>query len=350
LEELNRRIAAASINPGEGDAVSAEDRAHTESIVNYMRTGQEPQMVASVDSDPDGGYTVGHTMEAGIDRVVGTFGAMRQIATVRSIGSNFYRKLRGLGGATSGWVGEKTARPETNTPTLQQLDFPTHEIYANPMATQTLLDDGEVDIAAWLADEVGIEFAEEEGSAFVDGDGDNKPRGLIGGYTPVVNASFDNANPRLGYIVTGVSGAFGDGGSPESSGGDELLDLVYALNRKFRQNGSFLMNDLTLSEVRKLKDADGNYIWQPSLQAGQPSQLLGYGVNVDDYMDDIAADSFSIAFGDFRKAYLIVDRVGVRVLRDPYTNKPYVGFYTTKRVGGGIQDFEAAKLLKFGTS
>ena len=351
IEEMNRRLAAVDAGTvSDPDGFTADQRQHTQEIINYMRNGVEPTLAASVGSDPDGGYVIGHEMEAGVDRVVGTFGAMRQIATVITIGSAEYRRLRGLGGAVSGWVGETESRPETGTPTLQLQKFPTHEIYANPAATQTVLDDGEVDIAAWLANEVGVEFAEEEGEAFIDGNGDNRPRGLIGGYDPVANASFSNSNPRLGYITTGVSGGFPDGGSPDSNPADALIDLIYTVNRRFRQNGSWLMNDLTLSSIRKFKDGDGNYIWQPSLQVGTPALLLGYPINIDDFMDDIAADSFSVAYGDFRRCYLIVDRSGVRVLRDPFTNKPYVHFYTTKRVGGGIQDFEAVKLLKFGTS
>lgn len=352
LQELNRRLAATTAFPGGDDpnGFTAEDRQHRDEIVNYMRNGTEPEMASSVGSDPDGGYTVGREIEAGIDRVVGLFGAMRQLATVRTIGAASYRRFRGLGGSTSGWVGESESRPETNTPQLQRMEFPTHEIYAMPAATQTLLDDSEVNIEAWLADEVGIEFAEEEAQAHIKGTGDNQPRGLISGYDPVANASFDNANPRLGYIATGVSAGFPDGGSPSSAQSDPLIDLMFALNRRFRMNASWLMNDLTISEIRKFKDADGHYIWQPPLQADQPSMLLGKSVFTDDFMDDIAADSFSVAFGDFRRTYLIVDRVGVRVLRDPYTSKPNVLFYTTKRTGGGIQDFEACKLLKFGTS
>ena len=349
LDELNRRIAASSVD-GASSEYGSEDREHTNQITNYMRRGAEPTMTATAGQDPDGGYTVSHEMEDGIDRIVGSFGAMRSLARVQSISDNEYRRLRGLGGSTSGWVGEEDSRPETSTPTLQMLRFPTHELYANPAATQTLLEDGQVDIAAWLAEEVGIEFAEEESEAFITGNGNNRPRGIIGGYTPVANSSFGNSSQGFGYIATGVSGAFGAGGTTSTGQSDEILDMIYALNRAYRQNGTFIMNDLTQAEVRKFKDADGHYIWQPSLQAGEPSQLLGYAVEVDDFMPDVGADSFSIAFGDWARAYLIIDRRGVAVLRDPFTNKPYVHFYTTKRVGGGIQNFEAAKLLKFGTS
>lgn len=353
LEEMNRRLAALSTIPagnGSGD-FTAEDRAHTAAISEYMREGLEPDMTASVGSDPDGGYTVGREIESGIERVEGIYSVFRSLAQVRSIGAPDYRKFRNLGGASSGWVSEKESRPQTTTPTLQRMDFPTHEIYAMPAATQTILDDSDMDIAAWLAEEVGIEFAEEEAAAFITGDGGGKPRGLIGGYTPVANGSFDNANAAPGYIATGAAGAFADtSASPAGSPYDKLIDLIHSLKQGLRNGSTFLMNDLTLSVIRKFKDQDGNYIWQPSVQVGTPSQLLGYAVNTDDNMPDIAANSFSVAFGNWRRAYLILDRVGVRVLRDPFTAKPNVLFYTTKRVGGGVQNFEAYKLLRFAAS
>ena len=347
IDEMNRRLAIAQMAPNE-DGFTTEQRAHTAAVTNYMRRGIAPAVnTASVGSDPDGGYLVGEEIEAGIDRIVGVDSVMRSIATVRSIGAASYKRLRGLGGATSGWVGETAARPETGTPTLMEMNFPTHEIYANPAATQTLLDDSRVSIESWLADEVAIEFAEEEGDAFINGNGSNKPRGLIGGYAPVANGAFSNSVPSLGYVATGVAGAFPDGGSPSSGQSDVLIDLIYAVKQRIRNGSQFLMNDLTLATIRKFKDADGNYIWQPSLAAGNPSSLLGYSVVTDDNMPVVAADAYAVAFGNFARGYLILDRVGVRILRDPYTNKPYVHFYTTKRVGGGIQDFEAIKLLKF---
>jgi HK97 family phage major capsid protein len=351
VDELNRRIATAGISADGGSVLTAEARAYCLAVNSYMRRGvAPPQQSGSVGSDPDGGYLVGETVEAGIDRVLGVLSIMRGLATVRSIGTPSYMKLRGLGGTTSGWVNETESRPETQGPQLGKMEFPVHELYAFPFATQTLLDDAESDIESWYADEVGIEFDEEEGAAFITGDGQGKPRGLIGGYTPIANAQFSNSSPRLGYIVTGVSGGFVEGGSPEQSAYDCLIDVQHALKQQIRGSAQWLMNDLTLARVRKVKDGEGNYIWQPSVQAGEPSQLLGKPVQTDDNMPDIAADSYSIAFGDFRRTYLVLDRAGVRVLRDPFTNKPYVGFYTTKRVGGGIQDFQATKLLKFGTA
>ena len=211
-----------------------------------------------------------------------------------------------------------------------------------PAATQTLLDDSQVDIEQWLADEVQIVFAEQEGAAFVNGDGTNKPTGFLH-YTAVADASWSWGN--LGYIASGADGAFAS-----SNPADALINLAYAPKQGYRANGRWVMNRKTESTVRKFKDTTGNYIWQPGLSAEQPATLFGYPVTEAEDMPDIASNSLSIAFGDFTRGYLVVDRVGVRVLRDPYSAKPYVLFYTTKRVGGGVQNFEAIKLMKFAAS
>ncbi|MCB1489321.1 MAG: phage major capsid protein, partial [Bauldia sp.] len=215
------------------------------------------------------------------------------------------------------------------------------ELYAMPAATGTLLDDAAVDIDAWIAEEVEIAFATQEGAAFVDGDGDKKPTGFLQ-YTTVAEASW--AWEKIGYVITGIAGGFAT-----SDPVDDLIDLVYALKAGYRQNAHFVMNRKTQGAVRKLKDVDGNYIWQPGSQPGGAATLMNFPIVDAEDMPDIGTDKFAIAFGDFRRGYLVVDRIGVRVLRDPYTAKPYVLFYTTKRVGGGVQDFDAIKLLKFGT-
>jgi len=247
-----------------------------------------------------------------------------------------------LGDAAGGWVAETASRSQTDASTLDLLDFPTAELYAMPAATQTLLDDSFVNLDEWLADEIEDVFATQEGSAFVSGDGSNKPTGFLN-YTKVAEASVSWG--ELGYVASGSDGAF-----PSSDPTDALINLIYAPKAGYRANGRFVMNKATVMAVRKFKDADGNYIWQPSHQAGEPASLLGYAVTEAEDMPDIASDAFAIAFGDFRKGYLVVDRAGVRVLRDPYSAKPHVLFYTTKRVGGGVQDFDAIKLMKFATS
>jgi HK97 family phage major capsid protein len=213
------------------------------------------------------------------------------------------------------------------------------ELYAMPAASQTLLDDSVVDIEQWLADEVQAEFAAQEGAAFINGDGVAQPKGFLD-YTIVAEGT--QAFGELGFIATGVSGGFA-----ATDPADKLLDLIYTPKQAYRANGRFVMNRSVVGAVRKFKDADGNYLWQPALEAGKPATLLGYPVTEAEDMPDIGANSHSIAFGDFQRGYLVVDRQGVRVLRDPYTAKPYVLFYTTKRVGGGVQDFDAIKLLKF---
>jgi len=323
-------------------------REHKTAFENYMRKGDAHALLGferkalSATSDPDGGYLVPEETETLIDRVLTQISPLREIATVRQIGGSSYRKPVSLGGADSGWVGETDARPETNTPTLSVVEFPTMELYAMPAATQSLLDDAHVNIEEWLAGEVQTEFAVQEGAAFVVGDGVAKPKGFLS-YTTVAEASW--AWTKIGYVLSGAAGAFAS-----SDPIDALIDLVYAPKQSYRANGRWVMNRKVESEVRKFKDGEGNYIWQPGTQAGAAPTLLGYPVTEAEDMPDIAANSFSIAFGDFRRGYLIVDRVGVRILRDPFSAKPYVLFYTTKRVGGGIQDFDAIKLLKFAAS
>lgn len=347
FNDINARLARAQLGAGGGDEVTEEAQAHHKAFNSWFRRGdgeqalKEAQVKAAATSgnDPDGGYLVPAEVEQTIDRVLGKTSVMRQISTVRSIGAQSFMKPVNLGGASSGWVGETEARPETATPKLSLLTFPVMELYAQPFATQTLLDDASVDIAAWLAEEVNIEFAEQEGAAFLGGDGVKQPHGLLR-YDVVDNAAWKWG--KVGYVGTGASGAW-----PASNPADKLLDLIYGLKSGYRNNASFLMNSLLVSDIRKFKDSEGNYLWQPSIQVGQPSTLLGYAVHDDDNMPVKAASSLSVTFGDFKRAYLIVDRVGIRVLRDPFTNKPYVGFYTTKRVGGGVQNFEAVKFLRF---
>lgn len=324
---------------------------HRDAFLDYVRKGDASGYGAaelktlSVGSNPDGGYTVTPEVEANIDRLLSQVSPVRQIATVRQISTSEYKKPMNLGGATSGWVGEQSSRPQTNTPTLDMLSFPAMELYAMPAATQAILDDSAINMEQWLADEVQIVFAEQEGAAFVTGNGVNKPMGFAAAeVTKVANASW--AWGKIGYVLTGQSGGF----AADPDGGNAIIDLVYAVKSAYRSSARFVMNRLTQAAVRKLQDSNGQYIWQPGLIAGQPATLLSYPITEAEDMTDIAADSYSIAFGDFKRGYLIVDRIGTRVLRDPYSNKPYVLFYTTKRVGGGVQNFEAYKFLKFGTA
>jgi HK97 family phage major capsid protein len=296
----------------------------------------------SVGSNPDGGYVVPLEIEQTIDRVLAKASPIRALATVRQIGGNVYRKPISINDPGTGWVAETDARPQTSTPTLAALDFPALELYAMPAATQTLLDDAQVDIEQWLADEVQIVFAEQEGAAFVNGNGTTQPKGILS-YTNVADGSWSWGS--IGYIASGAAGGFAS-----SNPSDALLDLAYAPKQAYRANATWVMNRKVEAAIRKFKDTTGNYIWQPAAAAAQSATLFGFPVAVAEDMPDITANSYSIAFGDFARGYLVVDRVGIRVLRDPYSAKPYVLFYTTKRVGGGVQNFEAIKLMKFAAS
>lgn len=348
VDAANAKVAAAIVG-GAGKDVDPDKAAHATAFDRFFRKGVdnglhdlEVKAALRTDSDPDGGYLVPEETEAGIDRVLGTVSTMRSLSRVINISGDTYKKLVNQGGASSGWVGEREARPETNTPTLREIAINAHELYANPASTQKALDDARIDIAAWLAEEVSIEFAEQEGEAFVSGDGVNKPRGLLS-YTNVANASY--AWGKLGFIGTGASGAFKTT-SATVSPADDLIDLYYALKAGYRNGASWLMSDATMAAVRKFKDNDGAYIWAPPSAASEVATILQKPVYSDDNMQAIGANAYPIAFGNFQRGYMVVDRQGIRVLRDPYTNKPNVHFYTTKRVGGGVVNFEAIKLLK----
>lgn len=312
----------------------------------YMRQGDVSRLLEakqlSAGSDPDGGFVAPDETVYEITRLLEGASPMRQIAEVRSVGSSNFKKPISRGGAAAGWTGETDARTETQTPTLDLIAFPAAELYAMPAATQTLLDDSLSDIDQWLAAEVQDVFAAQETAAFVNGDGINKPTGFLS-YTTSPDATQEWG--EIGYVATGADGDFA-----ATDPADSLIDLIYAPRAVYRPNAQFVMNRRTVSAVRKFKDADGNYIWQPASAAGQPSTLLGYAVTEIEEMPDIASGENAIAFGDFRRGYLIVDRAGVRVVRDPYSSKPFVLFYTTKKVGGGVQDFNAIKLLKFASS
>jgi HK97 family phage major capsid protein len=335
--------------PAIGGTEKAPDtREHRAAFEAYVRKGETQGLFdierksMSIASNPDGGYLVPQETETEIGRRVSSLSPIRAIADVRQVSTTLYKKPFMLTGAAAGWVGETAPRPETAAPTLSELLFPAMELYAQPAATQALLDDAAVDLDRWIADEVQVAFAEQEGTAFVTGNGTNRPRGFTD-YPKVADASWSWNN--IGYIATGVAGAF-----PASNPSDKLLDLIYALKAGYRQNGTFVMNRKTQAAIRKFKDADGNYLWQPPAAADGKASLMGFPVAEAEDMPDIGTDTYALAFGDFRRGYLIVDRIGVRILRDPFTAKPYVLFYTTKRVGGGVQNFEALKFMKFGVS
>jgi len=312
-------------------------------FMSYLRKGEQvmgaDEMKAlSVGSDPDGGFVVYPDMSGRVVSKVFETSPMRAYASVQTISTDALEGLFDLDEASSGWVGETQARAETSTPQLKTWRIPVHELFAFPKATQKVLDDAAINLESWLAGKVSEKFARDEATAFVSGDGVSRPRGFLT-YTDGTTLP-----GTIEQVPTGVSGAF----AAAPNGGDVLIDALYGLKAQYRANATWFMNRATTKVVRKLKDTDGSYIWAPGIAAGQPASILGYPMASFEDMPDPAASSLSIAVGDMRAAYQIVDRVGIRVLRDPYTAKPYVGFYTTKRVGGDVVNFEALKLVRFG--
>ncbi|WP_312798710.1 phage major capsid protein [Tianweitania sp.] len=344
LDELLLKKARPALGRS-GDVGASE---HKDAFEVYVRSGDERGIrsveakAMSIGSGSDGGYLVPVETETEIAKRLAVLSPIRSIASVRQVSTAVLKKPFALTGPATGWVGETAARTQTASPTLAELEFPAAELYAMPSATQALLEDSAVDLDTWLSDEIELAFAEQEGTAFVTGNGINKPKGFLE-YDKVADANWSWGS--LGTIATGTAGAFA-----ATNPADKLVDLIYALKAGYRENASFVMNRKTQAAVRKMKDGDGNYLWQPPAGVGQKASLMGFPVVEAEDMPDIAADSTAIAFGDFARGYLIVDRTGVRVLRDPYSAKPYILFYVTKRVGGGVQDFSAIKLLKFATA
>lgn len=331
------------------DGLSDEEAEHKSAYNNWMRKGvgetelgalEAKAFATTTNSGADGGYAVPKVIDQAIVKKLIEISPVRQVATVIQIGTSQYKKLADIGGTSSGWVGETAARTATNTPQLAEISPTMGELYANPQATQVMLDDAQFDAEAWLAASVAEEFSRAEGSAFISGDGTNKPTGFLAG-TPVATADASRAWGVLQFIASGAAAAL-----PTTA--DKYIDVVHSLKAGYRQGAVWMTNKAVLASLRKIKadGATGDYLWQPSLQAGAPSTFLGYGVVEAEDMPAVEANAFPVAFGNFGTGYLIVDRMGVRTLRDPYSNKPYVGFYTTKRVGGIVQNSEAIKLLK----
>lgn len=348
IDDLALKSARPVLDGARSRFTDSAAREHKSAFDSYIRQGESAGLrlietkAMSAGSNADGGYLVPPELEHEIGSRLKAISPIRSIASVREISGGLYKKPFMTAGPAAGWVGETDSRSQTTSPTLDALSFPAMELYAMPAATATLLDDSAVNIDEWIASEVELTFALQEGTAFVSGDGSNKPKGFLA-YETVANGSW--VWGKLGHVATGVSAAF-----PEDDPSDVLVDLIYALKAGYRQNGNFVMNRKTQAAIRKFKDTGGAYLWQPPAQAGGRASLMTFPLVEAEDMPDIAANSLSIAFGDFRRGYLIVDRLGVRVLRDPYSAKPYVLFYTTKRVGGGVQDFDAIKVMKFAAS
>jgi HK97 family phage major capsid protein len=268
---------------------------------------------------------------------------MRQLATVQTISSNDIEGLLDNDEADAGWVSELGTRSDSDTPQVGKWRIEAHEMYAMPKASQKILDDAATDVEGWLAGKVADKFARVEGTAFWAGTGVGQPRGLAN-YPTAATGDATRDWGTFEHVVSGASGAF------HTDKFDAVHTLMGTLKDRYLQNAQFVMRRAVRTAARKIKEATTDrYMWEPGLQAGQPERLMGYPVRIDEYMPALASNSLSLAFGDFKQAYLIVDRMGMRTLRDPFTAKPYVVFYTTKRTGGGAQNTEAIKFLKFGT-
>lgn len=327
------------------DAEIQQYRSYKAALNKYLRKGeaglsQDVRAALSVGSDPAGGYLVTPDVGGRIVELVYESSPIRQLASTQPISTDALEGQNDLDEADSGWVGETGSRAETSTPEVGKYRIDVHEQYANPRATQKFLDDAQVNVEAWLAKKVAAKLGRREATAFVVGTGVGQPRGFM---TYAAGTPTKSAWNKIAQVNSGASGAFAS-----TNPGDKLIDLVFGLKAAYRQNASFLMARATVAEVRKLKDGNSNYLWQPDFASRQGGTLLGFPVGEGEDVAAIAANSLSIAFGDFKEAYQIVDHtVGIRVLRDPFTDKPYVRFYTTKRVGGDVVNFEAIRIMKF---
>ncbi|MBL1148197.1 MAG: phage major capsid protein [Pseudomonadota bacterium] len=329
--------------PADGGDVE-QYRSYKKAFRNYLRKNNagsdiEEIKALSAGSDPDGGYLVTPDISGRIVQLVNETSPMRQVANIVTIGTDRLEGTRDLDEVTTGWVAETDARTETDTPQIGQYAIPVHEQYAEPRATQRLLDDAMFNIEEWLAAKIADKFSRMENTAFVSGDGTGKPKGFLTYAAGVPDSTTFNV---IEQVVSGAAGAFA-----ASNPGDALINLIYSLKGVYRSNAVFMMKRATLAEVRKLKDTDGNYIYNPDMQNKTGGTLFGFPVVEAEDMPALAADSLSIAFGDFNAGYQIVDRQGLHILRDNLTAKPFVKFYTTKRVGGDVVNFEAIKLMKF---
>ena len=342
VEEVKGRLERAARQSGrpalDGTAMaSPELKGFVDGYLRLGRTAELKSVTGAVAAD--GGFAVPREIDEMIAAQLKTISPIRSVAQIVQTGTAGYRKLITNSAANSGWVSETGARPETLTSKFNEIVPPMGELYANPSASQAMLDDAAFDLEAWLADEIATEFARAEGAAFVNGSGTNQPKGFLQQPTALTTDA-TRAFGTLQHVVT--ANATGFDTTPEL----KLIDLVHALRAGHRQGAVFVMNTKTLAAVRKFKAADGSFLWQPGIFENAPARLLGYPVIEAEDMPDIAANALPIAFGNFRNGYIIAERKATSILRDPYTNKPYVNFYATKRIGGQVLDSDAIKLLK----
>lgn len=325
--------------------------AYKSACAHFIREGKEnltPDEVKtlSVGSDPDGGYFVTPDVSGRIARKVFETSPVRQYASVQNITTDALEGLEDTGEGGAGYAGENSQGSDSTTPQGGKWSIPVFWLDTEPKATQQVLDDAAVNIENWLADKVSNKLGRFENAEFVGGAA-GKIRGFALGYTQTADSGSGVTWGQIGYLATGVSADFA-----ASDKGDKIYDLIGLLKNQYLDNAAFFTRRSVITAIRKFKVSGTGtaYLWEPSFQAGQPERIAGYPVVRMEDMPALAANSFSLAFGDMREAYQIVDRQGVRVMRDPYTSKPFVKFYTTKRTGGGVVNYEALKLMKFGTS
>ncbi|MCV6587123.1 MAG: phage major capsid protein [Marinibacterium sp.] len=320
---------------------------HAKAFNAYLRSGDDDALRGlelegkslSTAVNSDGGYLVDPATAETIRSALRSTASLRAVANVVNVEATSFDVLIDHTEVGAGWATEAGAVSETGTPSIDRITIPLHELSALPKASQRLLDDSAFDVEGWLSGRIVEKFARAEAAAFVSGDGIDKPTGFL---TYATQPNGSEAWGELGHVVTGADGAF-DAVNP----GDAIVDLVYALGAEYRANASFVMNSKTAGAVRKLKDNDGRFLWSDGLAAGEPARLMGYPVLIAEDMPDIATWAPAIAFGDFAAGYTIAERPDLRILRDPFSAKPHVLFYATKRVGGDVSDFAAIKLLKF---
>lgn len=349
IDDLARSRAAAEL--GGSPSMNPVDPGYSTPFSEYVRRGSSEEALRSMnaegfraqvqasmssDSSSAGGYLAPTEWDRKVHREQVFTSPMRRLANVIVTGVGAYSTVWHNGAWSTGWVGETDARPATGTPTLSSLEFGHGEIYANVPISQRLLDDASFDAEAWIATEMASEFSTKESTAFISGDGDKKPFGLL---QYVTGGAAAGRHPG-GNLTVVNSGAAAD------IPADKIMDFAYSLPAPYRQGASWLMSSTTAAYLSKIKNTTDDYIWREGMAAGQPATLLGYPVEIDENMPAFAANALALAFGNFQRGYVINDRTAVRILRDPFTNKPFVNFYGTKRVGGGVLDPKAIRLLK----
>ena len=332
-------------------SASAEIEApHQKAFDAYLRSGDDDALRGLVLEGKalnaavaaEGGYLVDPQTADTIRSLLMSTSSLRSVANVVQVDAVSFDVLIDRTEVGSGWATEAGTQAETATPTIERISIKLHELSAMPKASQRLLDDSAFDVEGWLAGKIATRFIRAEAAAFISGDGVDKPRGIL---LPAKVANASWAWGSLGYVPTGAAADFA-----AANAADCIVNLVYALGADYRANGTFIMNSKTAGAVRKMKDADGRFMWSDGLQAGEPPRLMGYAVLICEDMPDVAANTYPIAFGDFAAGYTIAERPDLRILRDPFSAKPHVLFYANKRVGGDITDFAAIKLLKVAVS